>query len=319
MAVLFDAPYQPIPEHPYNKTLFYWKQLIDEGSPFVKVGTLRRDHKDFDTTDWREILAREGYDTSLVDSLLPNTRAPDALSAEAPATNGNDVGTFIERMRPALSRPLRVALIGPWNYDNGLGFASRGYVSALWHTDFQVNIHPIRTSFHIHRQMAPMVDCRSYSGDADLVIVHLNPDGWFGVLTDEQRMIMSRARKIVGAWVWETQRIPENWYPGFDEVDAIWAPSRYCAENYSKSAKVPIEVVPYLIADRPTYTDKVGRQAMRNDVGIFEDQRIILYCFDGASYLVRKNPAGLITAFAQSGLAREGGHQCAHRHHRRRT
>jgi glycosyltransferase involved in cell wall biosynthesis len=306
VAVIFDAPYIEIPDHRYNKTLFYWKQLIEEGSPFVKVGALRRDHEAIDTTGWREIVAREGYDPSLIDSILAKVPTADEAGFGSPGGDGENVAAFIDRSRPKLTRPLRVSLIGPWNYDNGLGFASRGYITALWHTDFLVNIHAIRTPFHIHKQMAPMVDCRSFSGDADLVIVHLNPDGWFGVLSDEHRLIMARARKIVGAWVWETQKIPENWYPGFDEVDAIWAPSRYCAEVYARSAKVPIEVVPYFIAVRPTTVDDASRQAMRGEFGILRDQRIILYCFDGASYLVRKNPAGLIKAFADSGLARDG-------------
>ncbi len=308
VAVLFDAPYLAIPEHRYNKTLFYWKQLIEEGSPFVKVGALRRDHEAIDTSGWREIVAREGYVTQiLIDSTLaakaPVNREP---GIGAPGDHDESVATYIARSRPKITRPLRVSLIGPWNYDNGLGFASRGYISALWHTDFLVNIHAIRTPFHIHKQMAPMVDCISFSGDADLVIVHLNPDGWYGVLSDEHRTIMAKARKIVGAWVWETQKIPENWYPGFDQVDAIWAPSQYCAEVYAKSAKVPIEVVPYFIAARPPTVDHATSQAMRDEFGISRDQRIILYCFDGASYLVRKNPAGLIKAFADSGLARDG-------------
>jgi glycosyltransferase involved in cell wall biosynthesis len=306
VAVLFDAPYLAISEHRDNKTLFYWKQLIEDGSPFVKVGALRRDHEAIDTTGWREIVAREGYDANLIDSILAKAPKADERGIGGPGGKGETVATFIDRLRPEVTRPLRVSLIGPWNYDNGLGFASRGYISALWHTDFLVNIHAVRTPFHIHKQMAPMVDCRSFSGDADLVILHLNPDGWFGLLSDEHRTIMAGARKVVGAWVWETQKIPENWYPAFDEVDAIWAPSRYCAEVYGRSAKVPIEVVPYFIAVRPPMVDDASRQAMRDEFGISRDQRIILYCFDGASYLVRKNPAGLVKAFADSGLARDG-------------
>jgi glycosyltransferase involved in cell wall biosynthesis len=304
--VIFDAPYVPIPEHRFNKTLFYWKQLIEEGSPFVKVGALRRDHADIDATGWREIVSREGYDPGLIDYILAKGPAQAQAADTGVGDNSQAFAEYLERLRPKPSAPLRVALIGPWNYDNGLGFASRGYISALYHTDFLVNIHPIRTPFHIHKQMAPMVDCQSFSGDADLVIVHLNPDGWFNVLNDEQRAIISRAGKVVGAWVWETQNIPANWYPGFESVDAIWAPSRYCADIYRKYAKVPVEVVPYFIAPRPFAVDQASLRAMREDIGIAGDQRVILYCFDGASYVVRKNPAALITAFANSGLARAG-------------
>jgi glycosyltransferase involved in cell wall biosynthesis len=304
--VIFDAPYVPGGEHRYNRTLFDWKQLIEEGSPFVKVGAVRGDYAGIDPTGWREIVVREGYDPSLVEYILAMAPVPAKGVIAVSGGSADELAAYIGRCRPRVSRPLRVALIGPWNYDNGLGFASRGYISALWHTDFLVNIHAIRSPFHIHKQMAPMVDCQSFSGDADLVIVHVNPDGWGGLLTVEQRRIMSRARKVVGAWVWETQRIPDDWYPAFDSVDAIWAPSRYCADNYQRKAKVPVEIIPYLIAPRQPSADTASLLAMRSDIGITPGQRVILYCFDGASYVVRKNPAGLIAAFAIAGLARDG-------------
>lgn len=304
--VVFDAPYTPNSARPHNKTLFYWKGLIEEGFPFVKVGAIRRDDPYIDIDDWQSILTHEGYDTRLVEKTLLLTEKPAGAVAVPSTTQRKELLAVPLAVARDPAAPLKVALIGPWNYDNGLGFASRGYLAALWHTNFLINIHPIRTSFHIHKQMAPMVDYRSFAGDADLVIVHLNPDGWFSVLSDEQRAIITRAGKVVGAWVWETQNIPENWYPGFDSVNAIWAPSRYCAEVFGKASRVPVEVVPYYIAVRPQALDTVSWEALRRDLDIQSDQRIILYCFDGASYLVRKNPAGLIAAFELSGLAADG-------------
>ena len=304
--VVFDAPYTANPERPHNKTLFYWKGLIEEGFPFVKVGAIRRDDPLIDIDDWEAILTREGYDTQLVEKTLTLTAKPVGAVAKPAKAQRHELLAVPVTWPRAADAPLKVALIGPWNYDNGLGFASRGYLAALWHTNFLVNIHPIRTPFHIHRQMAPMVEYRSFSGDADLVIVHLNPDGWFSVLTDEQRAIIARAGKVVGAWVWETQNIPENWYPGFDSVHAIWAPSKYCAEVFASASRAPVEVVPYFIAVRPPSLDTVRWEALRRDLEIELGQRMILYCFDGASYLVRKNPGALVAAFERSGLAADG-------------
>ncbi len=289
-----------------NNTLFRWKELIATGFPFVKVGALSGAFADVDRSDWRQILGREGYDVSLVDRTLELLARPAAIDPGPQGEVGSGAAALLEGPRSPPSRPLRVAFIGPWNFDNGLGFASRGYISALWHTDFLVNVHPIRYPFHVHKRMAPMVDCLSFSGPADVVILHLNPDAWPGLLSDEHRAIISRARKVIGAWVWETQRIPENWYPGFDAVDSIWAPSEYCASVFGKSAKALVEVIPYFIAVRPAATDRIMWQAMRDEIGLTRDQRVILYCFDGASYLVRKNPMGLIAAFEASGLARSG-------------
>jgi hypothetical protein len=289
----------------HNRTLFHWKELISDGFPFVKVIALRNASLANDLS-WRSVLAQEGYDVSLVDRCLLKTKAHDAVESPTLKDGKFYLAPLGSAPRFASAEPPHVAFIGPWNYDNGLGVASRGYLSALWHTDFSVNMHPIRAPFHIHRRMAPTVDVRTFSGDADLVVVHLNPDAWPGLLSDEHRSIISNARKVVGIWVWETTKIPDNWYPMFDTVDAIWAPSKYCADVFETSAKVPVEVVQHVITVPSSYSDQVPEQSMRGEMGIPADQRIILYCFDGASYLVRKNPFGLISGFVKSGLAREG-------------
>jgi GT2 family glycosyltransferase len=48
------------------------------------------------------------------------------------------------------------------------------------------------------------------------------------------------------------------------------------------------------------------RETTLRRFGIDPGLKVILYIFDGASYLVRKNPDGLIRAFAASGLAEQG-------------
>jgi glycosyltransferase involved in cell wall biosynthesis len=303
---LFGGANNVSKDNRFNRTLFHWRELIQDGFPFVKVMALRNASLDKDMNDWRQILTKEGYDVSLVDRTLSTTMRHNAVEIQALNDHRTDVAPLVSGPRFTSTEPPRVAFIGPWNYDNGLGFASRGYVSALWHTDFSVNVHPIRAPFHVHRRMAPTVDVRTFSGDADLVVVHLNPDAWPGLLSEEHRSIMSNARKVVGIWVWETTKIPDNWFPMFDTVDAIWAPSRYCADVFETSAKVPVEVVQHVINVRSSHPDHVPAQSIRREMGVMGDQRIILYCFDGASYLVRKNPFGLISGFARSGLAREG-------------
>ena len=50
----------------------------------------------------------------------------------------------------------------------------------------------------------------------------------------------------------------------------------------------------------------IDRAASRQRLGLPGDRRTILYTFDGSSYLVRKNPAALVRAFAASGLAARG-------------
>lgn len=287
-----------------NRTIFHWKALFMEGFPFIKVTTVRDSRPGVETSDWREVLAGQGYDVSLAERSL----------AEASPSEQPDVSWASTSKPPFLSSGLsavqcsrpKIAFIGPWNYDNGLAVASRAYIPALRRSGFSVNFHPIRRPFHVHHQVAPSVDVCDFSGDADVAVIHLNPDGWPGLLIDSQKEILKRARISIGLWVWEMAEIPENWFPAFNEVDAIWTPSRYCADVFATKAKVSVDVIPHVVMADRLLPDPVRAAAMRRELGLLEQDRIILYAFDGSSYLVRKNPFALIRAFARSGLAERG-------------
>jgi len=291
VAVLFPS------ERASNPTLFDWRGLIARGFPFVKTLLLRGAFPEADLTGWRETLAESGFDLDLIDRTL-------AASAEAlPAEETGALVAHPRTFRLGQHRPLRVAFYGPWNYDNGLGFAARGTIAALQRSGVRLNLHPIKKPFHIHRPLAPAVDITDFSGDADIAIVQLNPDSWF-LLTDEQREAVRRAGRRVGYWVWEMGHIPPEWRADFGSVDRIWAPSHYCAELFAREEGARVDVIPHAVplpAAQP-----VDRDTVLARFGVPAGRRVILYIFDGSSYLVRKNPHALVRAFAASGLGEQG-------------
>lgn len=287
-----------------DRTIFHWKDLLKSGFPFIKVITTLGSFPGVDTSEWRESLVEQGYDVSLAKGTLD-----EANSSATPSTRSATLASAIPISSASAhiaSGSLKVAFIGPWNYDNGLAVASRGYISALRRTGFSLNLHPIRRPFHIHHQVAPAVDLCDFSGDADVAVVHINPDGWPGLLTKSQKEIIRRARARVGLWVWEMTELPENWYPWLDKVNAIWAPSHYCARVCAKKVSVPIDVVPHVVTVEHAPPDPVSAAATRRALGLADQDRAILYAFDGSSYLVRKNPFALVRAFVKSGLAKKG-------------
>jgi glycosyltransferase involved in cell wall biosynthesis len=287
-----------------NPTIYSWKQLLESVFPFLKVMTIRDSFEGVDVSDWREIVAGQGYDVSLAERTLAAEKAPLGAQ-ELLAPMGRQL-LVSPALSTAISGHAKVAFIGPWNYNNGLAVASRGYISALRHAGLQVNFHPIRRPFHVHQLVAPPVDICDFSGPADVVIVHLNPDAWPGLLTETDLAIIRRAKVSVGLWVWEMVHIPENWYPTFDEVDAICTPSRYCADVFAAKAQVPVEVIPHVVTVDRSTADPVRAVALRRELGVSQNDRIILYAFDGSSYLVRKNPFALLRSFARSRLAERG-------------
>lgn len=294
--------------YPANPTFFDWRGLIESGFPFIKLLMLRDSFKK--STDqlevlndlhksWPIFLDKAGFDVSLVRAAI---RAADLSTLPS----GSDK-SLVVNPRPFQvitdDHSLRVAYFGPWNYDNGLGTASRELLCALRRTNIQLNTYPVVKPFHIHQLICPPVETIDFTGQPDIAIVHLNPDSW-NVLTDEQRRIIRSAKQRIGSWVWETDRLPEVWRQELHSVERIWAPSSYCAEVFAQEVDVPVDVVPHPVripARAPT-----GRDALLMRLGINPQKHMILYIFDGASYLIRKNPHGLIRAFAASGLAQQG-------------
>ncbi|WP_156679085.1 rhamnan synthesis F family protein [Sphingomonas profundi] len=281
-----------------NPTLFGWRELLDAGFPYVKMLLLRGEFPTIDTAGWRELLDAHGFDLPLLDA---------ALAAGMEGWGPVQSYPLLARPRRHMPapRPLKIAFFGPWNYDNGLGAASRGLIAAIRRCDVLLNLHPIQKPFHVHKSLVPPVPITDFVGPADIAVVHLNPDSWH-LLTDDQRALIGAARKRIGHWVWEMAHIPPAWRHDFSSVDRIWAPSGYCARLFEGEGEAPVDVVPYTVPLPETRLTEEDRARLRTAFGVPADRRIILYAFDGSSYLIRKNPMALVRAFAASGLADSG-------------
>lgn len=271
-----------------NPTIYRWQTLIDLGFPFIKVMTLRDRFDGVDIENWREVLTRRGYDVGLAERTLAETKNPIKPDFDTPLVRASGIGD--ETIR-------KLAFISPFNYDNGLGAAGRSYISALRHTGLQLNLHPVKAPFHVHRQLCPPLDVRDFVGPSDVAVVHLNPEGWASVLSREQRQIIDAARHRVGLWVWETEDIPRSWNSAIERVDSIWVPSEFCANAFRAITSKPIHVIPHVVA--PKDEEVVRSHLAHRD-------KTILYIFDGSSYLTRKNPGALVRAFAAARLADRG-------------
>ncbi|MFL9870939.1 FkbM family methyltransferase [Paraburkholderia megapolitana] len=293
-------------ENRNNRTLFDWRRLIEEGFPFVKVMTLRDKIEGVDNSNWRATLKAQGYDVALAEPVVQVAASNSDRSLDEDASSRVPQRSTLPRHLPGTRLEPALQFIGPWNYANGLGVASRSYISALRRTPYALNLAPIKRPFHIHRRTAMPLDINDFSGPADIAVVHLNPEAWPALLVDEQRQAIERARLKLGLWVWETESIPDFWHPTFGSVDAIWAPSRYCQGVFAAGTSVPVHVIPHVVTVPPSlpHPDEIRRTKV--EIGLKADDRVILYAFDGSSYLVRKNPFALVRAFAKTRLGRSG-------------
>lgn len=245
--------------------------------------------------------AVDGGDPPMAGGGADNAGSMPCLETRSPASS---TGLLPFQSVSTPERPWKVAFVGPWNFATGLSQASRGYISALWRTGARLNLLPIETAFHVHTRVTPTLSARDFEGAPDAVIIHLNPDAW-GALTPLQRAVIDQARVRIGLWVWEMGHVPSTWRPEFDAVDEIWTPSRYCAEVFAAQTDRPVSVIPHVVPTPPPARAS-DRSAVLRDLDLPADARVILYVFDGASYIERKNPQALVRAFAATDLAERG-------------
>lgn len=109
--------------------------------------------------------------------------------------------------------------------------------------------------------------------------------------------------KYTGAfWVWELPELPSSLWPQMDRVDEIWTASRYVQETCLSVVDKPVVVVPHPIQlTTPAHVD-------RAKFNIPDDCYVFLFTFAAPSGFARKNPWGVVDAFAKAfGGFRRGG------------
>jgi glycosyltransferase involved in cell wall biosynthesis len=274
-----------------NRALFDWENLLGQGFPFVKRSLLG-EHAALGGKPLQKALKESGFD---LDRLEPTY-----------ATPGARVWADLGRPRRAAGPP-RVTFVSPTNYANGLGVAGRGYARAIHRTPWQVNLHPLEVPFHVHARVAPGWQAETFAGPADVAVVHLNGETWTSLMSPRQQAIVAQARRKVGLFVWETSYVPEDWLRTVDGLDAIWTPTEFCADIFRSITDIPVEIVPHVVENEPGEPASAAAKArLRATFSIDPAKRLILYAFDGSSYLARKNPHALIRAFRAAGLAKSG-------------
>jgi glycosyltransferase involved in cell wall biosynthesis/trans-aconitate methyltransferase len=133
--------------------------------------------------------------------------------------------------------------------------------------------------------------------DSDVTIFVLNGDERepaFRHLGDE----IGRAGHKVVYPAWELPRYPEPWARELEHYDEVWAASRYSRDAFATAVRRPIHHLP--LPCQPPMT----RQLSRRHFGISETAYAFLFLFDLTSYIERKNPFDLLSAFRKLRAAR---------------
>jgi glycosyltransferase involved in cell wall biosynthesis len=108
-------------------------------------------------------------------------------------------------------------------------------------------------------------------------------------------------RYNIALWYWELEKFPPRWHPCFDYYDEIWTATTFCQSAFAQVSPVPVTKIGYPFFAEETPTPD------RDGFGLSRDDFLFLFNFDFHSVVQRKNPAGLIAAFARAfGPAKSG-------------
>jgi glycosyltransferase involved in cell wall biosynthesis len=132
-------------------------------------------------------------------------------------------------------------------------------------------------------------------------VVHLDPPASRDL--DHHHPGLRRGKYNIGYWAWELPEFPDAWLPACDYFDEIWCPSDFTREAIAFKVPLPVLTMPHALAfTAPAESPAALRARFR----LPAEPYLFLTLFDLNSYAERKNPAAVLAAFRQSGLAGAG-------------
>ena len=200
---------------------------------------------------------------------------------------------------PAEPEPVRaaVALSGDWSEPSGIGEDLRCSAAAFDAVRFAGYLVVDMRTGAVQRPDGSLLPLGALIR-VDCNIVHHNADT---AKADWHRLqeLRIEARRTIGHWAWELERLPSRAAHAFSFYDEIWANTRFAMQAFEAEARRPVR----LLSGAVLAPDPLSF-ATRQSLGLDPDRFVFLFMFDFASYVARKNPQAVIRAFA---LAFPGG------------
>lgn len=200
---------------------------------------------------------------------------------------------------PALhgSTRIDVQVIGPVTKASGLGQAMRASLDALATTGLSVQA----VNFALDNP-APEIDWPhtpiSEARPARFTLLHLNAESiplFFAYAPD-----ITDGSYLAAYMFWELTRPAACHALALTMMDEIWAASDHGRAIYADSFDGPIRVMG-LPSDMTPHPDPLGARAeLISRTGFKADSFLCMASFDSFSFVQRKNPLGLIRAFAEA-------------------
>jgi len=220
---------------------------------------------------------RSGIDPRLTHSLVDRISHARRWSAEgaAPAAAGHEAD---------------ISVVGYLTTNTGVGEVGRLTLKSLASSgrrveglDIDLNVASTRTNMEVSSLLRDNADGRVH-------VFNINADQLPLVQQTYKNRIRSGAYRIAIPF-WELADFPDAWVSSFNEVDEIWAPSRFIQAGLVTKVHKPVIHMPVAL----DFT--IGTEFDREALGLPLDRFLFLFSFDFLSFRSRKNPEAVIEAF----------------------
>jgi glycosyltransferase involved in cell wall biosynthesis len=174
----------------------------------------------------------------------------------------------------------------------GVGEAGRRVASAVRQSGLPTELVAVSTGTMSRQNHRPGQEVRDRVGYENTVVC-VNADQ-LPHLFHEMDLGTLRGKHI-GLWFWELETFPQRFREAFSLVEEVWVASEFTRAAVAAVADRPVRRIP-LPMPPPTGPTRFTREA----VGLPPDKYLFLTNFDYLSTYERKNPIGVIRAYAEA-------------------
>ena len=186
-----------------------------------------------------------------------------------------------------------ISVIGYLTANSGVGEAGRLALSAL--AAGERSVDAVNVSLNV-ASSRDNFSCEAFLRDKALgrvQIFHVNADQLPSVQDKMAGAFRQDAYRIAVPF-WELAKFPAEWLSHFNQVDEIWAPTRFIQNALINKIDKPVIRMPIAFDfERPA---GLGRSRF----GLPDGRFVFLFSFDFLSFSGRKNPAAVLQAFTHA-------------------
>jgi GT2 family glycosyltransferase/glycosyltransferase involved in cell wall biosynthesis len=238
--------------------------------------------------DWRLLHPRALDDQSHATALVEWLATPAA--AQPPDVVEWCAALDVAQVTAELIAP-GLNVIGHFAYPSGLRVSIEALVEGVQGAGVQTSLRDLKTD----RKDDPLhADFQGFE-DFETTLIHVQPEPFFDKVYSRSDLFERSPRTYrIGYWYWEFDVIPDSWLAHTEEVDEVWAATEFVARGLRAKISKPVHTL------FPGVKLGPFERRARTYFGLETTPYTFLFTFHMMSVMERKNPLGLIRAFASA-------------------